>query len=96
MKSMEGRKEKIENRYEEAGDIEREEYEPIVNWIDPNSKVLDVGCGTGSLSVRLVKEKDCKVWGVDMVLSVSRLLQFIPMNFFGVGLPSRSCTNFFR
>lgn len=63
---MEGRNEKIENYYEKVEDIEREEYVPIIKWIDPNSKVLDVGCGTGSLSVRLVREKDCEVWGIDI------------------------------
>lgn len=63
---MGGRKDRIEEHYEEAERIEREEYKPIVDWIDPSSEVLDVGCGTGSLSEPLVKKKDCKVWGIDI------------------------------
>jgi len=49
--------------------IERAEFQKIMEWVRPRSVVLDLGCGDGSLGSRLIKEKDCRVWGVD----VSRL-----------------------
>src|SRR5204863_481520 len=39
------------------------------------TRVLDVGCGTGSLAVVLAEEYACKVWGVDAsseMLAVAR------------------------
>ncbi|MDI6892270.1 MAG: methionine biosynthesis protein MetW [Actinomycetota bacterium] len=52
-------------RAPDAG-IERLEFETILEWVSPGSKVLDLGCGDGSLGSRLIEEKDCRVWGVDV------------------------------
>jgi methionine biosynthesis protein MetW len=38
----------------------------IYNLIEPNVKVLDVGCGTGQLGEMLKIEKNCYVAGVDV------------------------------
>jgi methionine biosynthesis protein MetW len=63
---MKGRNQVIEEYYENAEKIEREEFKPIIKWIKSNTKVLDVGCGVGSLGQSLTKEKNCEVWGVDV------------------------------
>ena len=38
----------------------------IFNKIPSNSLVLDVGCGSGSLGKKLISEKHCKVYGIDI------------------------------
>ncbi len=62
------------NTYEECGRTYqatdhqihlRPEYKTFVNWISPKSKVLDLGCGDGSLGALLLKKK-CKVLGVEI------------------------------
>ncbi|HAW60159.1 MAG TPA: hypothetical protein DCW86_01645 [Actinobacteria bacterium] len=57
-----------DDQWEKAPDagIERLEFETILEWVRPGSRVLDLGCGDGSLGSRLIKEKDCLVWGVDV------------------------------
>lgn len=37
----------------------------IVNLIQNNSKVLDIGCSTGYLGEKLIKEKNCEVIGIE-------------------------------
>lgn len=41
-------------------------YDVIVNIIKENSKVLDLGCGDGTLLERLIKEKNVKGKGVEI------------------------------
>ena len=36
---------------------ERADYNQIVKLIEPDSRVLDVGCGSGELLKQLIKEK---------------------------------------
>lgn len=38
----------------------------ISDFIQQNSNVIDIGCGTGALAFRLAKDKDCAVHGVDL------------------------------
>jgi methionine biosynthesis protein MetW len=45
---------------------QRPEYNIIKEWIEPNSKVLDLGCGNGSLGEILIKEKNCEVHGIEI------------------------------
>ncbi len=40
--------------------------EYLFPYIPPNCTLLDVGCSTGLLGERLIKEKGCKVYGVDI------------------------------
>lgn len=46
--------------------MERPEYKYIVEWIEPKSKVLDLGCGDGSLGELLIKNKKCEVYGIEI------------------------------
>src|SRR4030042_230941 len=39
--------------------------ELIYKLIPKNKKILDVGCNTGNLGEKLIKEKNCEVWGID-------------------------------
>jgi len=43
----------------------RPEYKYIVEWIVKGSKVLDLGCGNGSLGSLLIKQKGCVVYGIE-------------------------------
>ena len=45
--------------------IERLEFEPIVAWVKEGSKVLDLGCGDGTLG-KLLIDKGCDVYGLDI------------------------------
>ena len=33
----------------------------FINWITPESKVLDVGCAAGNFGLELKKEKNCQI-----------------------------------
>jgi methionine biosynthesis protein MetW len=45
---------------------EREEYKYVVDFIKPNSKVIDLGCGNGSLMKKLIDEKNAEAYGIDL------------------------------
>jgi methionine biosynthesis protein MetW len=44
----------------------RPQFSIIIDWIKKNSSVLDVGCGDGVLGDRLIRDKNCKVSGIDL------------------------------
>jgi len=44
----------------------RVDYELIESLIEPNSKVLDVGCGDGQLLVNLIRDKNIKGDGIEL------------------------------
>jgi len=52
--------------YAHAFTEEREEYKLICEMVEPNSKVIDLGCGNGSLLEKLIKEKNVKGEGVEL------------------------------
>jgi len=37
----------------------------VYKHISKNKKILDVGCNTGNLGEKLIKEKSCRVFGID-------------------------------
>ena len=49
-----------------TGKTWRKEFDIIIDMIDNNSYVLDLGCGDGSLGEKLIIEKKCKVVGIDI------------------------------
>jgi methionine biosynthesis protein MetW len=44
----------------------RSDFSAIAKWINPNSQVLDVGCGDGSLLEYLKNIKNAHVYGVEL------------------------------
>jgi methionine biosynthesis protein MetW len=47
-------------------DEKRQDYSLILNIIPPQTRVLDLGCGTGELIERLSREKSAQTRGVDL------------------------------
>lgn len=45
---------------------DRPEYKYIEEWVEPESKILDLGCGEGSLGERLIENKNCRVSGIEI------------------------------
>jgi 2-polyprenyl-3-methyl-5-hydroxy-6-metoxy-1,4-benzoquinol methylase len=39
--------------------------ESIFHKIPVNTKILDIGCNAGKLGEKLIRQKNCQVWGVD-------------------------------
>lgn len=54
---------------------EREEYKLICEMVEPNSKVIDLGCGNGSLLENLIKEKNVKGEGIELSSSGVEICQ---------------------
>jgi methionine biosynthesis protein MetW len=50
------------------GDEGRTDLSAIVDWIEPGSSVLDLGCGDGELLEHLIAEKGVRGTGVDIDL----------------------------
>lgn len=44
----------------------RIDHQYIMDLIEPNSKVLDLGCGDGTLLDLLIKHKNCRVTGIEI------------------------------
>ncbi len=47
-------------------DFDRPDYSFIVELVNENSKVVDLGCGNGSLMQKLVREKKASVKGIEI------------------------------
>jgi len=52
--------------YSIAFSEERDEYKLICEMVEPNSKIIDLGCGNGSLLEKLIKEKNVTGEGVEL------------------------------
>ncbi|MGD1008175.1 MAG: methionine biosynthesis protein MetW [Ignavibacteriaceae bacterium] len=48
---------------------ERAEYNFISSLIEPNTKIIDLGCGNGSLLQKLIKEKNITGCGIELTKS---------------------------
>ncbi len=44
----------------------RPDFDLIAAWVEPGQRVLDLGCGDGSLLKRLIEERNVQAWGVDI------------------------------
>jgi methionine biosynthesis protein MetW len=40
--------------------------QPVINWVEKGSKILDLGCGNGSLLRMLREKKDAKACGIEL------------------------------
>lgn len=66
----------IDNRnydYSSFESEERDEYKHIAELVKPGSKVIDLGCGNGSLMKKLVDEKNAEVYGIDISESAAEI-----------------------
>ena len=57
----------------------------IKPWIEPNSRVLDLGCGDGALLAHLQQHKGCTGYGVELnddnvLACVQRGVQVLQLN----------------
>ena len=52
-------------RYEKAGFTIRPEYPTIADWIPEDSRVIDLGCGNGSLMHYLLERKKLAIEGIE-------------------------------
>jgi ubiquinone/menaquinone biosynthesis C-methylase UbiE len=67
--------------------LRRFEIEAVEHFFTPNSKVLDIGGGTG-YQASLIAEKGCKVLSIDLPNSGAAYTQFFPVQFYdGINLP---------
>jgi methionine biosynthesis protein MetW len=51
---------------ERGNDVHRLEFDTIVDWIEPKTKIMDFGCGDGTLGKKLINKKNCEVYGIDI------------------------------
>ncbi|OGV01268.1 MAG: hypothetical protein A2330_06190, partial [Ignavibacteria bacterium RIFOXYB2_FULL_36_7] len=59
----------IDNRnynYSSLEQEEREEYKYVIEFIELHSRVIDLGCGNGSLMKKLAQEKNVDIRGIDI------------------------------
>ena len=45
---------------------ERADFDLIASWVQPGERVLDLGCGDGSLLKRLIEERGARGYGVEL------------------------------
>ena len=45
---------------------ERTDFDVIAGWVRPGERVLDLGCGDGSLLRRLIETRGVRGWGVEI------------------------------
>lgn len=55
-----------DERWTKSPAISRKLEKVICSLVDPDTSVLDIGCGTGRVIRGLRKDKRCKVFGVDI------------------------------
>jgi methionine biosynthesis protein MetW len=57
-----------ENRDPEllAHTLGRADFDVIAGWVEPGHRVLDLGCGDGSLLKRLIETRGVQGWGVEI------------------------------
>jgi homoserine O-acetyltransferase len=49
-----------------TGAFDRADFDLIASWVQPGERVLDLGCGDGSLLRRLIDERGAKGYGVEL------------------------------
>jgi methionine biosynthesis protein MetW len=51
---------------ETAMALGRPDFDVIAGWVEPGHRVLDLGCGDGSLLKRLIETRGVQGWGVEI------------------------------
>ncbi len=46
--------------------FDRPDFDVIAGWVQPGERVLDLGCGEGSLLKRLIETRGVRGWGVEI------------------------------
>ena len=46
--------------------FDRPDFDVIAGWVQPGERVLDLGCGDGSLLRRLIETRGVRGWGVEI------------------------------
>ena len=46
--------------------MKRPDFDVIAGWVQAGERVLDLGCGDGSLLLRLIRERGVKGYGVEI------------------------------
>ncbi len=46
--------------------LDRPDFDVIAGWVQPGERVLDLGCGDGSLLRRLIETRGVRGWGVEI------------------------------
>lgn len=49
-----------------TNNLGRPDFDLIASWVKPGHRVLDLGCGDGSLLKRLIEVRDVQGWGVEI------------------------------
>ena len=44
----------------------RPDFDVIAGWVEPGHRVLDLGCGDGSLLKKLIETRNVQGWGVEI------------------------------
>ncbi len=44
----------------------RSSLQQVIHWVEPNSRVLDLGCGDGTLMAHLIEHKGCSGYGLEI------------------------------
>ena len=55
-----------DDRWTNSPGFSRQCEKAICSLVDPNTSVLDIGCGNGRILRGLKKDKNCKVYGMDI------------------------------
>jgi methionine biosynthesis protein MetW len=49
-----------------ANHLARADFDVVSAWVPQGARVLDLGCGDGALLARLMKERNCRGYGVEI------------------------------
>jgi ubiquinone/menaquinone biosynthesis C-methylase UbiE len=54
--------------------------ESFAQYVKPNSKILEIGCGTGNILTYISKEKNCDCYGIDISSDSEEVIKYFEKN----------------